>query len=264
MKKNGAGALIYHCAFILFIMAPLLIIIAVAFTDKGYISLPTDGLSLRWFKALKDTPQMQAAFFLSLKLAATSSTVAVALAVPAAVAIARHRFFGRDVISAFLMSPMMIPNVVLGIAFLRFFDLIGLTGSFPLLCCAHIIFIMPYAMRLILAATIGMDRDAESAARSLGASRLTTFRRVFIPLILSGLAGGWILSFIQSFDELTMTIFVATPGTSTLPVVMYNHIAQTIDPLVTSVSAVLIAMTLGFMVLLDRIIGLDTVLIGKN
>lgn len=264
MKRNGTAAQIYHCAFLVFIMAPLLIIVAVAFTDKGYISLPTDGLSLRWFIALKDTPEIQTAFFLSLKLAAISSTIAVALAVPSAVALARHRFPGRDVVSGFLMSPMMIPNVVLGIAFLRFFNIIGLTGSFTLLCCAHIIFIMPYAMRLILAATIGMDRDAENAARSLGASRLTTFRRIFLPLILSGLAGGWILSFIQSFDELTMTIFVATPGTSTLPVVMYNHIAQTIDPLITSVSTVLIAMTLIFMVVLDRIIGLDTVLIGKN
>jgi putative spermidine/putrescine transport system permease protein len=85
-----------------------------------------------------------------------------------------------------------------------------------------------------------------------------------LPLILPGVVGGWMLAFIQSFDELTMTVFVATPGTTTLPVAMYNQIAHTIDPLVASVSTVLIAGTLVLMVLLDRIVGLDRVLIGKG
>jgi putative spermidine/putrescine transport system permease protein len=82
--------------------------------------------------------------------------------------------------------------------------------------------------------------------------------------MLPGVAGGWILAFIQSFDELTMTVFVATPGTTTLPVAMYNDIAQNIDPLVTSISAVLIVGTVLLMIVLDRIVGLDRVLIGKG
>jgi putative spermidine/putrescine transport system permease protein len=159
---------------------------------------------------------------------------------------------------------MMIPAVVLGIAFLRFLSLLGLGGSFWALCATHVIIVLPYALRLALSSAIGLDRDAERAALSCGASRFTAFRRVVLPMIRTGVAGGWVLSFIQSFDELTMTIFVATPGTTTLPVAMYNQIAQTIDPLVASVSTVLIVGTVVLMLVLDRMVGLDRVLIGET
>jgi putative spermidine/putrescine transport system permease protein len=119
-------------------------------------------------------------------------------------------------------------------------------------------------LRLALSSAIGLDRDAERGALSCGASRLTAFRRVVLPMIRTGVVGGWVLSFIQSFDELTMTIFVATPGTTPLPVAMYNQIAQTIDPLVASVSTVLIVGTVALMLVLDRMVGLDRVLIGET
>lgn len=264
MRKNGPFSLLYHALFIVFMVAPLLVIVAVSFTGKGYISMPTEGLSLRWFRAIADAHEILAAFWLSLTLGLVSATIAVALAVPAALALVRHRFPGRGALTAFFLSPLMIPHVVLGVAFLRFFTTLSVTGSFFWLALTHVVVVMPYALRLVLAAATGLDRDAERAALSLGASRFTAFRRVVLPLILPGVAGGWMLAFIQSFDELTMTVFVATPGTTTLPVAMYNQIAQTIDPLVASVSTVLIVGTLVLMVLLDRIVGLDRVLIGKN
>ena len=264
MRKNGWLSLLYHALFIGFILAPLLVVIAVSFTSKGFISLPTEGLSLRWFRAILDATEIIDAFWLSLWLGLASATIAVALAVPAALAMVRHRFVGRDALMAFFLSPLMIPHVVLGVAFLRFFSTMGFTGSFGWLAMTHVIVIMPYALRLVLSAATGLDQDAERAALSLGASRFTAFRRVVLPLILPGVAGGWMLSFIQSFDELTMTIFVATPGTTTLPVAMYNQIAHTIDPLVASVSTVLIVGTLILMLILDRLVGLDRVLVGKG
>lgn len=264
MRKNSWLALVYHTIFLIFIMAPLLIIIAVSFTDKGYISLPSNGLSLRWFKAIFEAKEIINSFWLSLGIGLTSASIAIAIAVPASLAIARYDFKGRSAIMAFFMSPLMIPQVVLGVAFLRFFNVVGLSGSFIWLAFAHVIVVLPYALRLVLASATGLGIDAENAARSLGASRWTTFRRITVPLILPGIVGGWMLSFIQSFDELTMTIFVATPGTTTLPVAMYNQITHTIDPLITSVSTVLIIGTLILMVLLDRVVGLDRVLIGKN
>jgi len=116
----------------------------------------------------------------------------------------------------------------------------------------------------VIAAATGMNREIENAGLSLGASPLTVFRRITLPMLMAGIMGGWMLSFIQSFDELTMTIFVATPGTMTLPVAMYNHIAHTIDPLVTSVSAVLIFGTVILTLLLERLVGLEKVLIGRG
>ncbi|AGW90908.1 MULTISPECIES: ABC transporter permease [Cupriavidus] len=264
MRKNGLVSLLYHSLFIAFMVAPLLVVVAVSFTGKGYISMPTDGLSLRWFRAIGDAREIVDAFRLSLMLGLVSATIAVALAVPAALALVRHRFPGRGALMGFFLSPLMIPHVVLGVAFLRFFTTLGVTGSFFWLALTHVVVVMPYALRLVLAAATGLDRDAERAALSLGATRFTAFRRVVLPLILPGVAGGWMLAFIQSFDELTMTVFVATPGTTTLPVAMYNQIAQTIDPLVVSVSTVLIVGTLVLMVLLDRIVGLDRVLIGRH
>ncbi|WP_418317203.1 ABC transporter permease [Piscinibacter sakaiensis] len=264
MRKNGWLSLVYHALFIGFILAPLLVVIAVSFTSKGYISMPTEGLSLRWFRAILDATEIVDAFWLSLWLGLASATIAVALAVPAALAMVRHRFVGRNALMAFFLSPLMIPHVVLGVAFLRFFSTMGFTGSFGWLAMTHVIVVMPYALRLVLSAATGLDQDAERAALSLGASRFTAFRRIVLPLILPGVAGGWMLSFIQSFDELTMTVFVATPGTTTLPVAMYNQIAHTIDPLVASVSTVLIVGTLILMLILDRLVGLDRVLVGKG
>lgn len=263
MKRNGVLALTYNVLFLTFILAPLVVVLLVAFTDKGYISMPFNGASLRWFRAILENDDIVSAFWLSVRLAFTAATIGVVLAVPAALAIARYRFPGRGALMAFFLSPMMIPAVVLGIAFLRFLSLLNLNGSFFALVTTHVVIVVPYALRLALSSAVGLDRDAERAALSCGASRFTAFRRVVLPMIRTGVAGGWLLSFIQSFDELTMTIFVATPGTTTLPVAMYNQIQQTIDPLVTSVSAVLIVGTIALMVLLDRLVGLDRILIGE-
>ncbi len=264
MQRNGPLALVFHTLFITFILAPLAVIIVVSFTDKGYISMPTDGLSLRWFYAILDARELTSAFWFSLKLGFVASCSAMLLAVPAALAVTRYRFRGREAMIAFFMSPLMIPQVVLGAAFLRFFNIAGLSGSFFWLMVTHVILIVPYAMRMVIAAATGMNREVEHAGSSLGASPWTVFYRITFPLLMAGIAGGWMLSFIQSFDELTMTIFVATPGTMTLPVAMYNHIAHTIDPLVTSVSAVLIFGTMLVVLLIERVVGLEKVLIGRG
>ncbi|PLC53266.1 ABC transporter permease [Pollutimonas nitritireducens] len=264
MQKNHWLGLTYHSLFILFITAPLLVVVAVSFTSLGYISLPSDGLSLRWFYAILDERQFIDAFLMSAWLALVSASVAVILAVPAALGLAHYRFPGRNALTAFFLSPLMIPHVVMGIAFLRFFNQAGFSGSFGWLSMTHVIVVFPYALRLTLASVIGLSRDTELAARSLGARPHTVFRRIVLPLILPGVAGGWMLAFIQSFDEVTMTIFVATPGTTTLPVAMYSYISQSIDPLVASLSTVLIVVTTITMFVLDRLVGLDRVLVGKG
>ncbi|CBS89771.1 ABC transporter permease [Azospirillum lipoferum] len=264
MNRNGPLALIFHVLFLGFLLAPILIVCAVAFTSQGYLSLPTEGLSLRWFRAIGDNPEFIRAFKDSLLLGAVSSTLAILVAVPAALAIARHQFFGREAIQALFLSPLMVPHIVLGIAFLRFFTMIGLGGTFVGLVLSHVIIILPFALRLILAASTGMDRAVENAASSLGASSWTCFRRVTLPLILPGVASGWVLAFINSFDEVTMTVFIASPETTTLPVRLFLYIQDNIDPLVAAVSAVLIFLTVAAMLVLDRVYGLERLLVGKG
>ena len=264
MNRNGIGALAFHTLFVIFMLAPILIVCVVAFTPTGYLSIPTTEWSLRWFKAIARYPEFVQAFWMSLGIGALSSTIAVAFSVPAALAIARYRFRGREALTALFLSPLMIPHVVLGIAFLRFFTQIGLGGTYTGLVLAHIVIVFPFALRLALASAVGMDRAVENAAISLGASGFTTFRRVTLPLILPGVASGWMLAFIQSFDEVTMTVFIAAPGASTLPVRMFLYIQDNIDPLVTSVSAAVIAVTVAFMLVLDRVYGLEKLLSGRG
>jgi putative spermidine/putrescine transport system permease protein len=264
MRRNGPIALAFHTDFVIVMLAPIAVVCLVAFTPEGYLSLPTNGFSLRWFRTIANYPEFVHAFWVSLGLGALSSFVAIAFAVPAALAIARYKFPGRDALSALFLSPLMIPHVVLGIAFLRFFTSVGIGGTFAALLIAHVIVVFPFALRLTLAAATGMDRSVEMAAVSLGAGGFTLFRRVTLPLILPGVISGWALAFIQSFDDLTMTVFLAAPGTETLPVRMFLYIQDNIDPLVTSVSACVIAITMTALILLDRLYGLDRVLAGKG
>ena len=264
MSRNGPLALIFHTLFVVFMAAPIVVVCLVAFTPDGFLSLPVNGFSLRWFRAIARYPEFVNAFWVSLWLGAGSSLIALLFAVPAALGIARHQFRGREALSALFLSPLMIPHVVLGIAFLRFFTQIGVSGTFPALLVAHVVVVFPFALRLTLAAATGMDRSVEMAAVSLGADNWTLFSRVTLPLILPGVVSGWALAFIQSFDEVTMTVFLAAPGTETLPVRMFLYIQDNIDPLVTSVSASVIAITMLALIALDRLYGLDRVLAGHS
>jgi len=264
MSKNGPIALLFNALVITFMMAPLVIVCVVAFTPGNTLSIPTTEFSLRWFRAVFAHPDFVQSFKNSLWLAAISATLATVLAVPAGLAIARHSFPGRDFLNGLFLSPLIIPHLVLGVALLRAFSLIGATGSFFWLALAHVVIITPYVLRLVLASVEGSDRSAEQAALSLGASQATVFTRVTLPMILPGVTGGWLLAFINSFDEVTMSIFVTAPSTVTLPVRMYMYATESIDPLMAAVSALMVALTAVAMLVLDRIYGLDKILVGHK
>lgn len=264
MSKNGPLALLFNALVIAFMMAPLLIVCVVAFTPGNTLAIPTTEFSLRWFRAVFAHSDFVQSFKNSLWLASISATLATVLAVPAGLAIARHSFAGRDFLNGLFLSPLIIPHLVLGVALLRTFSLIGATGSFFWLVLAHVVIITPYVLRLVLASVEGSDRSAEQAALSLGASQATVFTRVTLPMILPGVTGGWLLAFINSFDEVTMSIFVTAPSTVTLPVRMYMYATESIDPLMAAVSALMVALTAVAMLVLDRIYGLDKILVGHK
>ena len=162
--RNGPIGLLFHTLFILFILAPIVMVCAVAFTSEGFISLPSGGLSLRWFRAILDNPRFIEAFWFSLGLGTLSATLAIALAVPSALALSRNRFRGREALVAFFLSPLVIPHVVLGLAFLKFFTTVDLAGTYVGLVVAHVILVMPYALRLVLVSATGIDPALERAA----------------------------------------------------------------------------------------------------
>ena len=264
MQRNGPIALIFNALVITFMLAPLLIVCLVAFTPEETLTIPTTSFSLRWFERVLHHPDFVQSFWNSLGLAVAAASISTALAVPAAIALVRYEIPGRGALQALFLSPLIIPHLVLGVAMLRMFSLVGGQGSFGWLIFAHALVVMPYTMRLVMAALIGFDRSAEQAAYSLGASNATVFKRITLPMILPGITGGWLLAFINSFDELTMSIFVVSPSTVTLPVRMYMYATESLDPMMAAVSALIVFITLGLMLLLDKVYGLDRIRIGRH
>ncbi|KQW67142.1 ABC transporter permease subunit [Ensifer sp. T173] len=264
MQRNGPVALVFHSLIVVFMLAPMVVVCLVAFTPENTLAMPWNGLSLRWFEAVFRHNDFMSSFGNSIRLALLSATISTLLAVPAALAITRYEFRGRDVLNALFLSPLIIPHLVLGVAFLRLFSLMSMTGSFTWLVATHAIIVTPYTLRLILASLTSMDRNAENAARTLGAAEWTVFKRITLPLLLPGISGGWLLAFINSFDELTMSIFVTSPSTVTLPVRMYMYASESIDPMMAAVSTLMIALATVTMIVLDRMFGLDRLLVGKG
>ncbi|WP_343620375.1 ABC transporter permease [Ralstonia sp.] len=264
MQKNGPLALVFNALVMTFMLAPLVIVCIVAFTPEETLTLPTSHFSLRWFDQVLHHPDFVQSFWSSLWLGLAAATLSTALAVPAAMAIVRYRAPGLQYLQGVFLSPLIIPHLVLGVALLRMFSLVGGQGSFGWLIFAHALIVTPYTMRLVMAALVGFDHSVEHAAYSLGASSFTVFRRMTLPMILPGITGGWLLAFINSFDELTMSIFVVSPATVTLPVRMYMYATESLDPMMAAVSALIVFLTLALMLLLDKVYGLDRILIGKH
>lgn len=262
--RNGPFALLFHALVVAFMLAPLVVVCLVAFTPANTLSVPWGSYSLRWFRAVFEHADLVQSFWNSLGVATVAATLATLLAVPAALAIARHDFPGRAALNGLLMSPLILPHLVLGVAMLRLFALLGVRGTTLWLTLAHVVIVLPFALRLMVAALAGADRRIEQAALSLGASRWTAFRRVTLPLMLPGITGGWMLAFINSFDEVTMSIFITSPQTVTLPVRMYMLATESIDPMMAAVSALIVALTAVVMLALDRLYGLDKVLVGQR
>jgi len=262
--RNGPLSLAFHALVVAFMLAPLVVVCLVAFTPADTLQVPWGAYSLRWFRAVFEHADLVQSFWNSLVVACVAATLAVLLSVPAALAIARHEFPGRQALNGLLMSPLIVPHLVLGVAMLRLFSLLEVRGSSLWLTLAHVVIVMPYALRLMVAALTGADRSIEQAALSLGASPWTAFRRVTLPLMLPGVTGGWMLAFINSFDEVTMSIFITSPQTVTLPVRMYMLATESIDPMMAAVSALIVGLTAVAMLLLDRLYGLDKVLVGQR
>lgn len=262
--KNGPLALLFHTLVLAFMLAPLVVICLVAFTPSNTLQIPWGSYSLRWFSAVFEHSDLLQSFWNSLVLAGLAATISVVMTVPTAIAITRYNFAGKQLVQGLLMSPLIVPHLVLGVAMLRLFTLIGAKGSFEWLTLAHVIIVTPYALRLMITALVGAEQNVEQAAASLGAKPWVVFRRITLPLMLPGIAGGWILAFINSFDEVTMSVFITSPQTITLPVRMYMLATESIDPMMAAVSSLIIALTAATMFALDRLYGLDKVLVGQK
>lgn len=250
-----------------FLLAPLVVVLATSFTTLNYISFPPRGFTLRWFVELAQRDELIDSLILSAAIAAVTAVLSSLLGGTLALAFVRFRFPGRELLNAFFMSPLILPTVVIGIALLQFYSQIRIAGV-PLsttpasVVIGHVIITVPYAIRLISASLAGLDRSIELAARSLGATPIGAFLRVTLPLITTGLLGSAVFTFIVSFDNVTVSVFLATPRMVTLPVRIYTMVENVTTPLLAAVSAVLMLFTMGVIVLIERTLGVRRLVSG--
>lgn len=240
-----------------YLALPLVIIVGASMTKSQFLTFPPQGITLHWYWVAMQDASYVSAFASSTILAAVSTAIAVVMAVSASRAITRYEVPGRYVIEAVLMSPLVLPHLVLGAAILQYGSAIGMVRSFPALLVGHVVIIFPLVMRSVLPQLVGGLRSLEEASLDLGASSMETFFLVVLPQIRGGVISGAVLAFITSWINVEMSIFNTTPELSTMPVKLFNYVQYTIDPTIAAVSAISILGAAASLIVLDLIFGLD-------
>lgn len=228
---------------ILFLQIPVLVVVLASFSTTSYLTIPPQGWTLRWFGKVLSDPNYLSAIRMSLVLAFGSTILSLALGTAAAYALHRKALPGSEAITAFLMAPLVLPSVVIGVAMLQFYAITGLRGTLVGLLAAHVVITVPYTVRAALTGLAGVDDALEEAARVLGATGFEAFRLVTLPLIAPGLVAGALFAFITSLDNVPVTIFLIGANQTTLPVLIFSSVEMGIDPSVAAVSTLLIVVT---------------------
>lgn len=257
MTGTGAGPLLKSVAAIVYVLllAPVAVVLVISFSADNFIIFPPTGFSTRWFERLLAHDALMAGLRLSLLLALIVSISSLLLGVPAALAIAKGRFPGRDALANIFLAPLLLPTLVMGLALLLAFQPWRLTATLPGLVLAHLTVTLPFVVRMMATTFATLPDDVEAAAATLGASPARVVARITLPLAAPGLVAAFALSFLLSFDETVISLFVSGPRASTLPVEMVRYVEGRSDPLVAALSVILIIGTLAIVLVVERLVG---------
>jgi putrescine transport system permease protein len=244
MRRSRAifAALAFGYAFL---YVPIALLIVYSFNASRLVTVWA-GFSPRWYGELFHNTQILDAAWLSLRIAATTATLATLLGTLAALALARAgRFVGRGALVGLLAGPLVMPEVILGLALLLLF--VAMESAFGIpnrgagtIVIAHVTFSMAYVAVVVRAKLADLDRSLEEAAADLGAPPATVFLRITMPLIAPALAAGWLLAFTLSLDDLVVASFVSGPGASTLPMVVYSSVRLGVSPQINALATLLV------------------------
>jgi len=234
-----------------FLIAPVLAIIPLSFNAGSYFSYPMTGFSLRWYEKALLNPDWQRAFLNSLGIGAMATLIATVLGTLAALGLSRSSFPWRSVIMPLLISPMIIPVVVVAVGFYMVFAPLGLTDSYAGVVLAHAALGTPFVVITVTASLLSFDRNLVRAAAGLGAPPWTAFRRVTLPLISPAVATGAIFAFATSFDEVVVILFIGGPAQRTVPRQMWSGIREAIDPSILAVATLLTIFAIALFVTLN-------------
>lgn len=248
-----------------FILLPLIFVIWLAFFQNEIVSFPPEGYTLRWFRAIFDQNKFVDGFVVSIQIGLVAIVLGLALGVPAALALARRRFAGRESVNTLLLAPLVVPGVVLGTSIYVFHIEAEIATGLPIigslggLIAAHTLVVIPWCVRLVTASLAGLDRATEEAAQNLGATPLVTFFRITLPAIRPGIVAGALFGFVMSFGNLEMSLFLVGPGRTTLPIAILQYLEWKLDPTIAAVSVLQIAIIGVAMIVTDRYVKLARV-----
>jgi putative spermidine/putrescine transport system permease protein len=244
----------------LFLLLPLVFIIAVSLNAGDTPTFPPTALSLRWYvHALTDKSFIGGAVT-SGWLATIATLITTPIGVAAAFGIRYGRFRGKELLETLFVAPLAVPGIALGIALLVAFSALEIRDAGLRLISAHLLLVLPYSIRTVLSSLARIDPALGEAALTLGATRWNTFRFVTLPLIKPGVAAGMAFAFVLSFDDIAISLFLVDANTSTLPVAILSYLQYSFDPSIAAVSSISILLTLGIAALLERIFGLQKLL----
>jgi len=229
------------CALVLaFLVLPVLVIVPLSFTAGTLLVYPIPEWSLRWYADFFTAAEWLRALKNSLIVAPAATLLATVLGVLAAVGLARGRFRGKAIIMSLVISPMVVPVVIVALACYLAFAPLGLVNSYAALIITHAVLGAPFVIITVSATLQGFDATLTRAAASLGAAPLVAFRRVTLPLIAPGVASGALFAFATSFDEVVVTLFLASPQQATLPRQMFSGIRENLSPTIAAAATLLI------------------------
>jgi putative spermidine/putrescine transport system permease protein len=238
---SGKWLLYILCTIIfLFLILPIFVIIPISFSSARFLQFPPQGFSLQWYADYFGSRTWISATLLSFKVGIITMLCATFFGTLASLALVRGNFKGKKLIYGILLSPLIIPFIIVGVALYYFFSKLHLIGSMWGLVIAHTCLALPFVVVNVTATLQGFDITLERAALSLGASRLMTFIKVTFPLIRPGVITGALFAFITSFDEVVIAIFISGSRTVTLPKQMWDGIRVSINPTISAVASLLI------------------------
>jgi spermidine/putrescine transport system permease protein len=227
-----------------FMFAPIAVVIILSFNPEQFGCFPMKGFSFRWYTELAQNEAIIRAFKNSFVLGSCTAFFSTIFGILAAMAFVRHDFPGKNAINTLLVAPIMIPEVILGVALLLFIRWLQQPKSFLLLMIGHVVITLPYVLLVVQARLVGIQRVYEEAAQVLGASPLQTFKEITLPLLAPAILAGMLFSFTISFDDITATLFWATARNQTVPVKILGMLRNSISPEINALGTVMVVLTI--------------------
>lgn len=247
-----------YCILIyLFLAAPIIIVVGASFNAGNFLTFPPQGLSLRWYVVFFHNDVFMRAIRTSLWVAAVTTCVSLVVGTMAALFYVQHAGRWKETVRVAMLAPLLLPEVLTAIALLFFVYAIGIgTRSMFGMVVGHVLMTLPFVFINVAASLESFDPDWDMAARSLGAGRWTRFRRIMVPLIKPGVIGGALFAFIISFDMFTISFLLKGIGTSTLPIQLFDYLRTNFTPEAAAVSTLSVLLTLGVVIVSDKVLGL--------